>query len=126
MPSHKGEVVGVTVEAGFMAAEVFTVGLVSQVFMAGVFMVRGGSLAFMTEAFTGAVILDIFTAGISRGFMAIIVFIAMIVFSLASLDIRDGGGVIRIHIGATRTGVIRITPTILTIRRDRTTLSPTG
>jgi hypothetical protein len=122
MPSHKGEVVWVTVEAGFMAVEVFTVGLVSAVFMAGVFVAAAGS-----PAFTGA-ILGIFTAGVSRGFMAIGVFSAMIVFSFPVSDTRDGGvgdrgvgdggvGVIPIHIGATL-----ITPTILTIPMTRTAL----
>jgi hypothetical protein len=117
MPSHKGEVVWVTVEAGFMAVEVFTVGLVSAVFMAGVFVAAAGS-----PAFTGA-ILGIFTAGVSRGFMAIDVFSAMIVFSFPVSDTRDRGvgdggvGVIPIHIGATL-----ITPTILTIPMTRTAL----
>jgi hypothetical protein len=110
MLSHKEEAVGVTVEAGFVAAEVFMVRVVSEVFMA-----RAGSLAF-----TGAV-LGIFTEDISLGFMAVVT-LAMIVFSFpASMDTRDGGvGVIPIHIGGT--------PITLTIRIARTALigSSTG
>jgi hypothetical protein len=93
MLSHKGEAVAVTVEAGFMAVEAFTVRGVSEVFMA-----EAGS-----QAFIGA-ILGTFTAGVSRGFTAIVVFLAMIVFSFpVSTGTRDGGvGVIPIRIGVTR------------------------
>ena len=106
---------GVTVEAGFMEVEVFTVRVVSEVFMVEAFIAEAGS-----QAFTGA-ILDTFTAGVSQGFMAIAGFLAMIVFSfLASMDTRDGGvGAIPIRIGVTRT--TPITPTIRTtlISRSR-------
>jgi hypothetical protein len=126
MLSRKGEA-AVTVEAGFMVVEVFTVRAVSEVSMVEVFTVRAVSEVFMAEAFmVGAglevfigAILDTFTAVDSRGFMAMAVSLDVIVFSVpASMDTRDGGvGVIPIRIGVTRT--TPITRTTLTIRISR-------
>jgi hypothetical protein len=110
MLSHKAE--AATVEAGFMAAEAgfvavgagfvaveaFTVRVVSEVFVAEVFVAEAGS-----QAFIGAT-LGAFTAGVSGGFTAIAVFSVP-----GSMGTRGIGiGVIPII------GVTRITPTILT------------
>jgi hypothetical protein len=112
MLSHKGE-------AGFMAAEAFTVAVGSEVFTAAeAFMAGVVSQVFMVGvvlgAFTGA-ILGAFTTGVSPGFTVITVFLAVIVFSVpASMGMGTGGvGVIPI-IGVTR--IIRI---ILIIRTTR-------
>jgi hypothetical protein len=108
-------------EAGFMAVEAFTVRVVSEVFMAGAFMVGADS-----PAFTGA-ILGIFTADVSQAFTAITIFLAMIVFSFpVSMDTRGGGvGVTPIRIGVTRTTPITLTiRTTLTIRISRCYLCP--
>jgi len=101
--------VGVTVEEGFMVVEAstgegfmalgdFTVRVVSEVFMAEVFMVRA-----VSEAFTGAV-LGVFTADVSSGFMAVAVFLVP-----ASMDTQDGGA----GVTPTRIGVTRTTPTLI-------------
>jgi hypothetical protein len=115
MLSHKEEAVEVMVEAGFMAVEAFTVRVVSEVFMEGVFAAE----AFMAEAasqgFIGA-ILGTFTAGGSLGFTAMAGFLAIIVFSFpVSMDIRGGG----VGVTPIRIGVIRTTPITRTIRISR-------
>jgi hypothetical protein len=103
--------VEVTVEEGFMVVEAstgeafmalgdFTVRVVSEVFMAEVFMARA-----VSEAFTGAV-LGIFTADVSSGFMAVAVFLVP-----ASMDTQDGGA--GAGVTPTRIGVTRTTPTLI-------------
>jgi hypothetical protein len=93
-----------TVEAGF------TVRVVSEAFMAGVFTAEAAS-----QGFTGA-ILGTFTAGVSLGFTAMAVFLAIIGFSFpASMDIRGGG----VGVTPIRIGVIRTTPITPTIRITR-------
>jgi hypothetical protein len=136
MLSHKGEAVTVeagfmaveaftVAEAGFMAAEVFTVAVDSEVLTAAeVFTVAGGgSQAFMAGVVSGAfigAILGTFTTGGSAGFTVIAVFLATIAFSFpASMGTRgDGVGVIP-TIGVTR--ITLTTPTIHTTRIIRTT-----
>ena len=78
------EEAAVTVAAGFMAVEAFTAGLGSQAFTAG-----AGSAAFTGEAFT---------AGVSEGFTAMVVFSVPV----STGTLGGGAGVIPI-IGVTRT-----------------------
>jgi hypothetical protein len=101
-----------------MAAEVFTVRVISEGFMVEGFTAEGFMVEAGSEAFTGA-ILNIFTTGVSRGFMAIAIFSVMVAFSLpVSMGTRGGGiGVIPI-IGVTR--ITLTIPTTLIIRTTRT------
>jgi hypothetical protein len=133
MLSHKGEAVTVeagfmaveaftVAEAGFMAAEVFTVAVDSEVLTAAeVFTVAGGgSQAFMAGVVSGAfigAILGTFTTGGSPGFTVIAVFLATIAFSFpASMGTRGDG----VGVGVIPTiGVTRITLTSPTIHTTR-------